>query len=185
MKVRKVFYGFVLVILVAGVFGFTNCGNAESPADQVQQKSVEPSSSSSNAASSFTLVDLNGNQVSLDQYKGKVVMLNFWATWCPPCRRELPDIVRLREELKDNNFEVIGIIAEQPNDNVINNVNALKSQFGMNYPLVWFSNQVINDYGPINGIPRTFILNKKGEIVGDFEGARPYEVFKQAVSPWL
>ena len=79
----------------------------------------------------------------------------------------------------------LGIIAEQPNANVIKNVNDLKSQFSMNYPLVWFSNQAVNDYGQINGIPRTFVLNKDGEIVADFEGARPYTVFKKAVEPWL
>jgi len=177
-----------LILLISLVlfssFTFVNCQNAESKdADPPVTKSGLHNAEvpDVNLAPDFNLVGIDGSQVNLSDYKGKVVMINFWATWCPPCRKELPDIARLREELKDDGFEVIGIIAEQQHPNVLRNVQNMKSGYGLNYPMAWFNNKVINDYGPINGIPRTFIIDKQGKIAVDIEGARPYSVFKQAV----
>ncbi len=176
----------LVTLMIVTSFTFVNCQSADAKSTSKPANSHKNISAANvNAAPDFTLKGIDGNEVKLADYKGKVVMINFWATWCPPCRRELPDIVRIREELKDKGFEVIGVISEQPNSNILNTVNKMKESYGINYPLAWFNNKVINDYGPINGIPRTFILDKKGQIAVDLEGARPYSVFKQSIMKLL
>lgn len=122
----------------------------------------EPSSDSPfTPAPDFTLTDLRGNQVMLSDYKGKVVFLNIWATWCPPCRTEIPGFVEAYAEYKDKGLEIIGISVDQGGtDKVIDFVKA----FRINYPVVMYTNQIIRDYEPGRAIPVTIIIDRNSRI---------------------
>ncbi len=112
-------------------------------------------------APDFTLTDLRGNQVMLSDYKGKVVFMNIWATWCPPCRAEIPGFVKAYAEYKDKGLEIIGISVDQGGrDKVIDFAKA----FQINYPVVMYTNQIIRDYEPGRAIPVTIVIDKEGMI---------------------
>jgi peroxiredoxin len=113
------------------------------------------------AAPDFTLKDLNGNQISLSDYQGKVLFLNFWATWCGPCRVEIPDFIEVYDEYKDKGLEILGVSVDSMNpDKVLEFVN--KNE--MNYPVVMFTRDLINDYRPGRAVPATIVIDKKGRL---------------------
>jgi len=128
-------------------------------------------------APDFTLVNIEGKNVSLSDYKGKVVIIDFWATWCGPCRRGIPDLIDLQNKYKDK-LAVIGISLDMANTKP--KVPDFVNQMGINYPIVYFDDKVINDYGGINAIPTTFIIDKNGNIVKKIVGLYPKsEIEKQ------
>ena len=185
MKIKTMRLALITIIMLIGSINFTNCENVESNTAVEPQPTNNETSSEFGSAPGFVLESINGEKISLKDYKGKVVMLNFWATWCPPCRKELPDIIKLWTELNDKGFEVIGIVTERQNKGVLSTIKKMQETYGIKYPLVWYDNKILSDYGKISSIPRTFILNKNGEIIADFEGARPYSVFKKVIMPLL
>jgi len=112
-------------------------------------------------APDFTLQDINGNEVTLSDFKGKVVILNFWATWCPPCRKEIPVFIELYKKYKDEGLVIIGISLDREGKKVL--IPFVK-KFGINYPVLIGTQKVVDAYGGIRGIPTTFIIDKKGKI---------------------
>ncbi len=113
-----------------------------------------------------------GEVVKLSDYKGKVVLLDFWATWCPPCRKGIPDLVEIKKEFKNKGVEVIGISLDalthggQTQKDVIP---FMKSN-NINYPIVKGNDKVIMDFGGINSIPTSFVIDKEGYIIGSYVG---------------
>jgi len=117
-------------------------------------------SGSQPAAKDFTLNDLAGGTVTLSSLKGKVVVLNFWATWCPPCKAEIPDFIEVFDEYKDENVMFLGISSEEAG--VLRSFSGI---YGINYPvLIDKSGNVFSEW-KVTAIPQTFILNAGGEIV--------------------
>jgi len=131
-------------------------------------------------APGFALPDLNGNSVSLAEFRGKVVVLDFWATWCPPCRREIPDFINLQAEYGSQGLQVVGIALDEPEK-----VHTFARQNGMNYPVLLGSDEVSMRYGGIEGIPTTFIIDRRGRIANRFEGFRPRAVFEEEIKKLL
>jgi peroxiredoxin len=117
------------------------------------------------SAPNFKLTDLNGQKISLADYKGKVLFLNFWATWCPPCRAEIPDFVEAYAEQKANGLEILGISLDTKGKET---VTAFVEKYKINYPVVLESRQttekIIADYEPGQYIPATIIIDKLGRI---------------------
>ena len=112
-------------------------------------------------APEFALKDLNGNTITLSSLKGKVVFLNLWATWCPPCVREIPDFIETYTEYKDKGLEIIGIsVDNEGSAKVLEFVKQKK----INYPVVMYTSQFIRDYMPGNAIPVTIIIDPEGKI---------------------
>ena len=113
------------------------------------------------AAPEFKLTGLDGKPVNLGAAKGKVVLLNFWATWCGPCRAETPDLVALQERYKDA-LEIIGLAVDvdDPED-----VKAFAEKSGINYPIAIADDEVRARYGGITALPTSFILDTDGRIV--------------------
>ncbi len=129
-------------------------------------------------APDFTLSSVNGEDVSLSDYKGKVVIVDFWATWCPPCRKGIPDLISLQNEYKDK-VAVIGISLDR--DNTKASVPSFTDKMGINYPVVYFNDKVINDFGGVNAIPTTFIIDQDGNIVKKIVGLYPKSEYENKI----
>jgi thiol-disulfide isomerase/thioredoxin len=125
----------------------------------------------------FLLQDLDGNAVSTAQWQGKVVILNFWATWCPPCREEIPILVELAKKYKDS-LLIIGVSVD---DGPPDEVRQFAKAFHMNYPIVMWSHELISEYGGVPALPTTFVINKEARIVQKHEGLYPPEVYETEV----
>ncbi len=119
----------------------------------------------SSFAPDFRVTDLKGKTISLSDYKGKVLFLNFWATWCPPCRAEIPDFIEAYTQEKANGFEILGISVDTKGKP---EVAAFVDQYKINYPIVLETKEniqkLINDYQPGQYIPTTIIIDKSGMI---------------------
>ena len=122
-------------------------------------------------AEDFTLKTLKGETVSLKDYRGRLIFLNFWATWCGPCRAEMPSMQRLWEEFKEEDFVILAINIQEESKLVSSFVN----ERGLSFPvLLDEKGKVARSYG-IRGIPTTFFLNPEGEIIGKAVGARDWD----------
>jgi peroxiredoxin len=120
---------------------------------------------SSSIAPDFRVTDLTGKTISLSDYRGKVLFLNFWATWCPPCRAEVPDFVEAYAEHKANGLEILGISVDTAGKST---VTAFVEKYKINYPVVLETREntgkIVDDYQPGQFIPTTFVIDKTGRI---------------------
>ena len=112
-------------------------------------------------APNFKAKDLNGNEFSLETYKGKVVLLNFWATWCGPCRAEIQGLIELQNQYKDR-MQIIGMVVDEDDEN---NVRAVVKEEGINYPVALTASPVRMAYGGIAALPTLFVINADGKVV--------------------
>jgi thiol-disulfide isomerase/thioredoxin len=112
-------------------------------------------------APNFKAKDLSGNDFSLETYKGKVVLLNFWATWCGPCRAEIQGLIELQNQYKDR-MQIIGMVVDEDDEN---NVRAVVKDEGINYPVALTANPVRMAYGGIAALPTLFVINADGKVV--------------------
>ena len=126
----------------------------------------------------FKFKDLDGKEVVLSSFKGKVVLLNFWATWCGPCKAEIPGFVELQAKYKDK-LTVVGLSVDDPADKA----RAFATEYKVNYPiLLGEGDEKIQDaYGPIWGIPASFIISKDGKVCRKHLGIAPKAVFEKEV----
>jgi thiol-disulfide isomerase/thioredoxin len=108
----------------------------------------------------FTASDLNGRPVSTAALKGKVVLVNFWATWCPPCREEIPDLVALQTKYKDH-LQIIGVAQDSGS---LEDVRRFAAQYGMNYPTVLSTPEIERLFPGINALPTSFVLDRDGRL---------------------
>ena len=122
------------------------------------------------AAPDFTLYTLNGDEVKLSDYLGKVVILDFWATWCAPCRKGIPDLISIQNEYKDD-LVVIGISFDQPSTQY--QLVPFIKNYGINYPIVLGNIEVSAAYGNIQAIPTSFIIDQEGNIINKHVGLVP------------
>lgn len=124
-----------------------------------------------NVAPDFTLPNLSGNEVELSDFRGKVIFLNFWATWCPPCRGEMPSMEALYQRLKGGDFQMLAVSVDRRGNSV---VGPFAQEFKLTFPILLdLTGRVGSIYG-VRGIPTTFILDKKGIIVEKVVGAKDW-----------
>lgn len=109
----------------------------------------------------FALSDIWGNQLKLSQYRGKWVLVNFWATWCPPCLREIPDLVSMKAN-RNNKIEIIGIAMEEKTPQEIR---SFVKQYQINYPVVLGNSRIANQIGRVPGLPTSYLYNPDGKMV--------------------
>jgi cytochrome c biogenesis protein CcmG/thiol:disulfide interchange protein DsbE len=113
------------------------------------------------AAPDFSIADLQGNTLTLSGYEGKVLFINFWATWCPPCRKEIPDFIEATKELKAEGLEILGISVDQmPAEALLEWVR----KTGINYPIALATPEIVQAYEPGEFIPATIVVDRKGVI---------------------
>jgi peroxiredoxin len=123
------------------------------------------------SAPKFTLPALRGGEISLDYYSGKLVLLNIWATWCLPCREEMPSMERLYNKLKDYDFAMVAISI----DKNIAEVRKFSKDFGLTFPIALdHSQKVASQYG-ITGVPETFLISRNGTILHHIIGPENWD----------
>jgi peroxiredoxin len=132
---------------------------------------------------SFTLKDMAGKDVRLADYKGKVVLLDFWATWCGPCKVEIPAFVDLQTKYRDQGLVVLGLSVDDP----VEKLKPFADKFKMNYPvLVGRDREDVQEaYGPIWGIPMTVVIGRDGNICKKHMGMATKEQFEKEIKALL
>jgi len=113
------------------------------------------------AAPDFTITDLNGNDLSSSDYEGMVIIVNFWATWCSPCRAEIPGFIEVYEEYKDEGMQIIGISVDEFG---VDKVRDFVKKYEITYPVAMYTNQIVRDFELGRAIPETIIIDKNGYI---------------------
>lgn len=156
-----------VLAVVLGMFLLGACSS--SGAMEIGKKAVD-----------FTLSDIDGNKVGLSEYSGKVVILDFFADWCPPCRQEIPDFMALEREYGDEGFAMIGVALVDRNA-----AKSFSEKMGINYPILIDDGNVSAAYGPIRSIPTTFVIDKEGRIAKVYIGYRPKDVFEKDIKELL
>ncbi|PYV91139.1 MAG: TlpA family protein disulfide reductase [Acidobacteria bacterium] len=121
-------------------------------------------------APQFSLANLDGKNVSLKDFADKVMVVDFWATWCGPCREEIPHLNKLYENYRGKGLVVVGISMDAEGPEV---VKQFAKELRMEYPVVMGDENVQQDFGGIVGLPTTFIIDRKGNIVKKYTGYQP------------
>ncbi|MBI2186471.1 MAG: TlpA family protein disulfide reductase [Acidobacteria bacterium] len=131
----------------------------------------------------FTLKDLDGRDVTLSAYKGKVVLLDFWATWCAPCKVEIPGFIELFSKYRSQGLQVLGFAVDDP----VPALKAYAKEMGMNYPVLVGQgrNDVLEAFGPMVGLPTTLIIGRDGRICSRHMGFTPKDRFERDIRTLL
>lgn len=145
--------------------------------DQALAESIQPYKNAPN----FTLRDIKGMPFRLSDLKGKVVLLDFWATWCPFCRESIPILKSLYDEYKDKGFEVVGIALEYDGGKALKRFSEGKK---INYTILIGSEELVKEYSAY-GVPTRFIINREGKIVEKFIGFQDKETFELLIKELL
>jgi thiol-disulfide isomerase/thioredoxin len=132
--------------------------------DTIPAKAIPPASSRQ-AAPDFTSVTSEKKPVKLADYKGKVLLLNFWATWCGPCRMEMPELVQMQQKYADRGFTIIGMAEEDSSDKVHDFAGAN----GLTYPQVMVTQEIAEAYN-VTSLPTTFLIDKNGKVISNMSG---------------
>ena len=179
---------FALIIIISAAAALFGCNKSASKVNDNQLNTAQAQMSQAPAvntdeqtAPEFSLIDTRGKKISLSDFRGKVVIIDFWATWCPPCRRGIPDLISLKKEYK-NKVVIIGISLDvQTKKDVV----PFMKKMGINYPVVYATNGVVRAYGNIDAIPTSFVISKDGKIVNHHVGLTPKEVYKDEINKLL
>ena len=168
----------VLIILLLFVILPSGCGVETERGEIGETEESAVTDKEWGDAPDFTLPDLEGNSLTLSDFKGKVIILDFWATWCPPCRVEIPDFVQLYDKYEDEGLLIIGVSLDRGDSR---SVKQFSESYKINYPIVLGNFNVTEDYGGIRGIPTTFIIDRKGDIKEKYVGYQPRATFENTV----
>jgi len=169
MKRKMKWFIRILIVLTIGIV----VGSAYVFSENVQKD---------RPAKGFSLKDLQSNKMRLSDFRGKVVLLNFFATWCPPCRMEIPELIRIYQQNKKKGLVILGISldAEEASFVLKNFVRMMK----IPYPVLIGTEEVVEDYR-ILGVPTTLVIDKEGKIYQRFDGLVPPIHFENALKDLL
>jgi thiol-disulfide isomerase/thioredoxin len=154
----------VVIVVFLTVFFLTSCNDSSQQSRQVQQSGLI-----GKAAPALTLTDMQGRSVSLSQFKGQVVILNFWATWCPPCREEMPSMEKLYRDYKDKGLVMLAVNVEENGKQA---VSGFLQQRPYSFPILLDSENVAQNTFGVFRFPESFIIDRNGIIVEKIVGGR-------------
>ncbi len=154
MKINKMIRS---VFTAMGITLATAAASPETPIAAMMNSSAHAS-----LAPGWSLLDLNGKTVQSADFKGKVVVLDFWATWCPPCRAEIPGFADLQKQYGMRGLAVVGVSVDQASTSEIK---SFTETLGVNYPVVLADAKTVEAFGGIDGLPTTFVIDQTGHIV--------------------
>jgi thiol-disulfide isomerase/thioredoxin len=157
-------------------------GEDELSAIQAADELEDSKATGKTAPLNYTVKDMNGADVRFSSYKGKIILLNFWATWCEPCKEEIPDLITLQEQYKDD-IVVLGFSI----DDSARDLKEYATAYKMNYPvLVGAGHENIQEaYGPMWGVPVTVIIDRNGKIAKKQSGIRSLQQFEREIKRLL
>lgn len=175
----------IITIVVIAVFFVINNSQSEPEQGPYPPEHNESSEAANQqiTAPEFVLTSTDGKQVKLSDFKGKVVLLDFWATWCGPCRMAIPDLVALKNEYKSKGVEIIGISLDQ--EQTKEDVVPFIKQYKINYPVVYGTMQTAMDYGNISSIPTSFIIDKEGKVAASYLGVVEKAKYEKRINELL
>jgi thiol-disulfide isomerase/thioredoxin len=159
----------VFVFLTFAVSGFVACTNSASTQSGKSASSDFPPAPS--AVMQAEIKDIDGNAFKLEDKKGKIVLINLWATWCGPCRAEMPELVALQDKYRDKNFEILGLDVQT--DETPEEIKDFAKKMKLNYQLGYAEASLMNDLLKISktgGIPQSFLIDGDGRLRGAFFG---------------
>ena len=122
-------------------------------------------------APDFVLTDIDGNQYRLSDYRGQVVITNFWATWCPPCRAEMPSMQRAWDQLEKEGILMIGINVGEDEDTIFQ----FTASYSVDFPLLMDQDSNVINQWPVRGLPTTFVVGPEGKIIYRAIGGREWD----------
>jgi peroxiredoxin len=167
--VKKLFFkgscGPVIISLIIAFF-LSSCTKREDEGIKFESPEINT------LAPDFTLSDINGKQVTLSAYRGRIVLIEFWVTWCPPCRDSIAELAPVYEKYKDKGFAILAISMDKGQD-VEERLTAFAKEYSMSYPVLLGDKNIAFNYG-VNGLPTSFLLNKEGKIEDYYIGYQPY-----------
>lgn len=140
---------------------------------------ISHASAGDNELVDFQLLDLSGQKHALSDYRGRWVIINFWATWCGPCIKEIPELVELQRKYRTT-VQVLGINFEQ---STTNNIRRYGNQLDINYPILRITDEPLVPFEPLKGLPTTFIVSPEGKISHRHLGPMSYEQLKRWIDP--
>jgi thiol-disulfide isomerase/thioredoxin len=167
-KVASAFFGVLLLVATAGFSGCKMGAPSGGTAKPASALANEPE---------VTFKDLQGQDVSLASMKGKVVLLNFWATWCAPCQGEIPILIGLQQKYNSKGFTLLGAAMDDDGKKAVEPyVQNTKFTVGgqsmtMNYPIVLGNDDIASKFGGLLGMPTSFLISRDGKIVKKYMGA--------------
>ena len=161
----------LLLIIFLGIIGYITLFSQDKLITLTQKEKVKNALQDINKAPDFTLKAINDSNYTLSKMEGKVVLINFWATWCGPCRMEIPEFNELQKTYQERGLNILGISVS---DNKKQLKNFTKS-FAVDYPLLYGSakdmNKVMRDYDGVYAVPSSFLIGKNGNIIWKYPGA--------------
>jgi len=179
---KSLLYIGVAALAIFSGFLLQNAKTSSTPKHMTQNLSL--TNGGANLILATTLPDLQGEKQSISQWKGKVLVVNFWATWCEPCRREMPEFIELQDELRDQGLLFIGIALDQKNK-----VQQFSREIGVNYPILLGGIEAMelaeaagNRYAVL---PFTVIFNRNGEIASTHVGRIARDKLEPILKPLL
>ncbi len=179
----------VLVLIVATVYADRATRvKVKVPSNNTVQAAAETANA---PAPEVTFKDLDGKDATLKQYKGKVVLVNFWATWCDPCFVEIPWLIEMQQKYEAKGFTILGVSMDEEGKSAVVpflakerfNVNGQK--LPMNYPIVIGNDEVADKFGGLLGYPTSFLISRDGKIVKKVQGLISYEELTKAIESQL
>ena len=171
---NRIFFIILIAAVIVIIFGVSKF-IASSKIQELNAEGIKK-------APEFTLLDIDGARTSLSDFKGKVIILDFWATWCPPCKAEIPHFVELYDEYKDKGLEVIGISLDSNPEKALP---PFIEEYGINYTMLIGDRDVTDSYGGIMSIPTTFVIDRDGGIRKKYIGYRDKNIFEKDIEELL
>lgn len=162
-------------IFILGILLFCGCRGGEVTGSPVSGKATETKALP--AAPDFEVSALDGKVIKLSALKGKVVVIDFWATWCGPCVYEIPGFINLYNKYNKKGLEIIGFSVDRDRQAVFDFV----KNKGVNYPIAFADDELQEKFGGIQGLPTTFFVDKAGRIAGRVVGARDEAFFEKEI----
>jgi thiol-disulfide isomerase/thioredoxin len=184
MKSRnsRLFVPILAGLAIVGAIALYQLSGSNSMAPDAAQAATAAISLDGKPAPDFALSDITGAVHHLSDYQGKVVMLNFWATWCPPCRKEVPEFGELQKQYGDQGIQFLGIAMD---DEGAAKVKPWLAMHPALYPILISDGKVPDSYGEMTSIPVTFVIDRKGVIRASFTGWRADTVVEAMFKPLL
>jgi len=184
---RMVLVGVTVLALIAGTY-FADRATRVKPKGTVK---ADNAARAAQLAPDFTLKDLDGKDVSLSQYKGQVVLVNFWATWCDPCYIEIPWLIEMQQKYAGKGFTILGVALDEEGKSVVapwvakERFDVGGQKLPMNYPILLGDDAVGDKFGGLLGYPTSILISRDGKIIKRVTGILTYDEISKAIESQL